>query len=53
VATYCRVGERSSFTWFVLKELLGFDHVRNCDDSWTEWGSVIAAPLENPSAAGG
>jgi len=51
VITYCRIGERSSHTWFVLKELLGYPNVRNYDGSWTEWGSVIGAPIENPSAA--
>jgi thiosulfate/3-mercaptopyruvate sulfurtransferase len=48
---YCRIGERSSHTWFVLKELLGYQNVRNYDGSWTEYGSVIGAPIENPSAA--
>jgi thiosulfate/3-mercaptopyruvate sulfurtransferase len=43
---YCRIGERSSHTWFVLKYLLGHDNVRNYDGSWTEWGSVVAAPIE-------
>jgi thiosulfate/3-mercaptopyruvate sulfurtransferase len=51
VVAYCRIGERSSHTWFVLKELLGYDKVRNYDGSWTEWGSVIGAPIENPAAA--
>jgi thiosulfate/3-mercaptopyruvate sulfurtransferase len=51
VITYCRIGERSSHTWFVLKELLGFPRVRNYDGSWTEWGSVIGTPIENPAAA--
>ena len=50
VITYCRIGERSSHTWFVLKELLGYPNVRNYDGSWTEWGSMIGAPIENPSA---
>jgi thiosulfate/3-mercaptopyruvate sulfurtransferase len=50
VITYCRIGERSSHTWFVLKELLGYPRVRNYDGSWTEWGSVIGAPIENPAA---
>lgn len=53
VITYCRIGERSSHTWFVLKELLGYPNVRNYDGSWTEWGSMIGAPIENPSAAKG
>lgn len=50
VIAYCRIGERSSHTWFVLKYLLGYANVRNYDGSWTEWGSVIGAPIENPSA---
>jgi thiosulfate/3-mercaptopyruvate sulfurtransferase len=51
VVAYCRIGERSSHTWFVLKELLGYSKVKNYDGSWTEWGSVIGAPIENPAAA--
>ncbi len=47
VITYCRIGERSSHTWFVLKELLGFPKVRNYDGSWTEYGSAIGVPIEN------
>jgi thiosulfate/3-mercaptopyruvate sulfurtransferase len=43
---YCRIGERSAHTWFVLRELLGYPDVRNYDGSWTEWGSVIGAPIE-------
>jgi len=50
VVAYCRIGERSSHTWFVLKEILGYRDVRNYDGSWTEWGSVIGAPIDNPSA---
>lgn len=46
VVAYCRIGERSSHTWFVLKYLLGYPSVKNYDGSWTEWGSVIAAPIE-------
>ncbi len=46
VIAYCRIGERSSHTWFVLKYLLGFKNVRNYDGSWTEWGNLIGAPLE-------
>lgn len=45
VVAYCRIGERSSHTWFALKYLLGFDHVRNYDGSWTEWGNLIGAPI--------
>lgn len=43
---YCRIGERSSHTWFVLKYLLGFKNVRNYDGSWTEWGNLVGAPIE-------
>jgi thiosulfate/3-mercaptopyruvate sulfurtransferase len=43
---YCRIGERSSHTWFVLKYLLGFDNVRNYDGSWTEWGNSVRVPIE-------
>jgi thiosulfate/3-mercaptopyruvate sulfurtransferase len=46
IITYCRIGERSSHTWFVLKYLLGYPNVRNYDGSWTEWGNMIANPLE-------
>ena len=46
VITYCRIGERSAHTWFVLTQLLGFPRVRNYDGSWTEWGSVVRAPIE-------
>ncbi|HVA26021.1 MAG TPA: sulfurtransferase [Chloroflexota bacterium] len=49
IVAYCRIGERSSHTWFVLKELLGYGKVRNYDGSWTEWGSVIGAPIDNPA----
>ena len=45
---YCRIGERSSHTWFVLKYLLGYPNVRNYDGSWTEWGSLIGAPIDKP-----
>jgi thiosulfate/3-mercaptopyruvate sulfurtransferase len=45
VIAYCRIGERSSHTWFVLKYLLGYPRVRNYDGSWTEWGSLIGAPI--------
>jgi thiosulfate/3-mercaptopyruvate sulfurtransferase len=43
---YCRIGERSSHTWFVLTKLLGFDDVKNYDGSWTEWGNKVRAPIE-------
>jgi thiosulfate/3-mercaptopyruvate sulfurtransferase len=52
VIAYCRIGERSSHTWFALKYLLGHDHVKNYDGSWTEWGNLVGAPIEkeNPLA---
>ena len=46
VITYCRIGERSSHSWFVLSYLLGYDDVRNYDGSWTEWGNAVQAPIE-------
>ena len=46
VIVYCRIGERSSVTWFVLEELLGYEHVRHYDGSWTEWGNMIGVPIE-------
>jgi thiosulfate/3-mercaptopyruvate sulfurtransferase len=46
IVAYCRIGERSSHTWFVLRELLGYQKVRNYDGSWTEWGSLVGAPIE-------
>lgn len=48
IVVYCRIGERSSHTWFVLQHLLGFDKVRNYDGSWTEWGNLVGAPIEKP-----
>lgn len=46
IIAYCRIGERSSHTWFVLKYLLGYPQVRNYDGSWTEWGNLVDAPIE-------
>lgn len=54
VIAYCRIGERSAHTWFVLRYLLGFSRVRNYDGSWTEWGSAVGVPIErqdDPEAA--
>ncbi len=48
VITYCRIGERSSHTWFVLTYLLGYPDVRNYDGSWTEWGNLVRTPIEKP-----
>jgi thiosulfate/3-mercaptopyruvate sulfurtransferase len=48
VIAYCRIGERSSLTWFVMKHLLGFEDVKNYDGSWTEWGNLVGAPVEKP-----
>lgn len=50
VIAYCRIGERSSHTWFVLTYLLGYPTVRNYDGSWTEWGNLVGVPIENPTA---
>ncbi|HET9900779.1 MAG TPA: sulfurtransferase [Actinomycetes bacterium] len=49
VVVYCRIGERSSHTWFVLTHLLGYDHVRNYDGSWTEWGNSVRVPISRGS----
>lgn len=49
VIAYCRIGERSAHTWFVLHELLGYDQVENYDGSWTEWGNLVAVPIERGS----
>jgi thiosulfate/3-mercaptopyruvate sulfurtransferase len=51
VIAYCRIGERSSHSWFVLKYLLGFDNITNYDGSWTEWGNLVGAPIERGAAA--
>ena len=48
IIAYCRIGERSSLTWFVLRRLLGFKNVKNYDGSWTEWGNLVGAPVEKP-----
>lgn len=52
IVAYCRIGERSSHTWFVLTHLLGFDKVRNYDGSWTEWGSAVRVPIVKGSEPG-
>ena len=49
VTAYCRIGERSAHTWFVLRELLGYPEVRNYDGSWTEWGNLVDVPIEKGS----
>lgn len=49
VVAYCRIGERSAHSWFVLTYLLGYPNVRNYDGSWTEWGNLVGVPIENPS----
>lgn len=53
VIAYCRIGERSSHTWFVLTYLLGYDRVRNYDGSWTEWGNTVRAPIARGQEPGG
>lgn len=52
IVAYCRIGERSSHTWFVLTYLLGYEKVRNYDGSWTEWGNMVRAPIAKGEAAG-
>jgi thiosulfate/3-mercaptopyruvate sulfurtransferase len=51
IIAYCRIGERSSHSWYVLKYLLGYDRVTNYDGSWTEWGNLVAAPIEKGNGA--
>jgi thiosulfate/3-mercaptopyruvate sulfurtransferase len=51
IIAYCRIGERSSHTWFVLKYLLGYHNVTNYDGSWTEWGNLVGAPIEKGAAS--
>src|ERR671919_722366 len=51
VVAYCRIGERSSHSWFVLHELLGYPKVKNYDGSWTEWGSMVGVPIEKTAPA--
>ena len=50
IIAYCRIGERSAHTWFVLRELLGEEDVKNYDGSWTEWGNMVNVPVEKGSA---
>ena len=52
VIAYCRIGERSSHTWFVLHHLLGYPQVRNYDGSWTEWGNLVRAPIAKGAEPG-
>ncbi|REJ05427.1 sulfurtransferase [Microbacterium bovistercoris] len=52
IVAYCRIGERSSHTWFVLQHLLGFENVRNYDGSWTEWGSAVRVPIATGAEPG-
>jgi len=51
IIAYCRIGERSAHTWFVLHELLGRDRVKNYDGSWTEWGNLVNVPIEKGSGS--
>ena len=51
IVTYCRIGERSSHTWVVMKYILGYDNVRNYDGSWTEWGNLIGNPIKKGAEA--
>ena len=52
IIAYCRIGERSSHTWFVLQHLLGYPQVRNYDGSWTEWGNLVRAPIARGAEPG-
>jgi thiosulfate/3-mercaptopyruvate sulfurtransferase len=51
IVTYCRIGERSSHTWFALRYILGYDNVRNYDGSWTEWGNLVGSPIRKGAEA--